>query len=72
MAKGLLLRKKKQRQAQQKPLAGGEDENVLWPTVIVVALVVTAVVGLFVFIGSLPAIHQNQKDQALQKGTLRR
>ncbi len=40
------------------------DDYGIWPMVAVVALIVTILMGLFVFVGSLPAIHEYQKNRA--------
>jgi hypothetical protein len=47
------------------------EDLALWPTILVVALVVTILIGLFVFVGSLPEIHERQKAEAIRNGTLR-
>jgi hypothetical protein len=52
-------------------LQEGNDADSLWPTILVVALIVTIVTGLFVFVGSLPAIHERQKNEAIRNRTLR-
>lgn len=74
MLRDLLLGKKPASQAQSPSQAAGlsSDEEALWPTIIVVALIVTVLFGLFVFVGSLPSIHERQKSEAIQNGTLRK
>jgi len=51
---------------------GVNEEFPLWSTIIVVAIVVAILIGLFVFVGSLPEIHERQKAEAIRNGTLRR
>lgn len=76
MLRDLLLGKKPASQSQspsQSQAAGlSSDDEALWPTIIVVALIVTVLLGLFVFVGSLPSIHERQKNEAIQNGTLRK
>jgi hypothetical protein len=76
--KDLLLGKRKQSApASTKPMEedsgdGVNEEFPLWSTIIVVAIVVTTLIGLFVFVGSLPTIHERQKAEAVRNGTLSR
>lgn len=77
MSRDVLLGKRKQSEpASTQPIRGNSDDGVnedlaLWPTILVVALVVTILIGLFVFVGSLPEIHERQKAEAIRNGTLR-
>ncbi len=69
MSKDLLLKRRSATASESESMA--REASPLWPTIVVVALVVTMLVGLFVFVGSLPAIHERQKAEAARKGMLR-
>ncbi|MEY4700799.1 MAG: hypothetical protein RL326_986 [Pseudomonadota bacterium] len=42
-----------------------------WPLFIFVPLIVIFLIGLFVFVGSLPAIHEHQKNKAISNESVR-
>lgn len=74
MFRDLLLGKRQAKTAastQTNEVPSDPDDYGIWPTVVVVALIVTILIGLFVFVGSLPALHERQKNEAIRKGTLR-
>ncbi len=75
MSKDLWLGKRSQAKTATPPQVNndlsGEDDYGMWPTVVVVALIVTILASLFVFVGSLPALHEHQKNEAIRNGTLR-
>lgn len=66
-------RRKRSAPASTQPMKddGGNEDFPIWPTIMVVALVVSILIGLFVFVGSLPEIHERQKSEAVRTGTLR-